>query len=404
MNARAIGCLLLLAWLVTARAQSVTSQIDAIISRTNVAGNTWSMIAENEDGSAVYYQHEPDTTKAPASLMKIVTSSAAFSLLGTNSCFESLAYGHGAVEGGVLHGDLNLLVKHDITWNEDVFGKNGARKPLDFIAAQLQSQGLTNIQGNVQIYGACVYKHTSGSYTRLTNQVNYNAEGAQAFFTALTNAGITVMGKALGQSGFAAPGKLLYTYKSTNLTYEGSPLRLDVACIAMGKVSHNVMADLLLRHIGYEFTGTDSPSAGQKLVFKFLADKVRLKTNDLAMEDGSGLSRNDRFSARSIITIIRYMLTRYPSWDKILPIGCVDGTIDNRFCKTDGAGNVHAKTGSLRISADLAGYVDNPHDHKRYLFAFLSNNTTTNRMDLKTTRQAIDDAVNVLAAPNVSAP
>ncbi len=384
-----------------AQAQTVTSQIDAIIARPEVSSNTWSMLVENEDGSVIYYEKNPTMTQAPASIMKIVTSSSAFGLLGTNSCFESRVYGKGKIKSGVLQGDLNLQVKHDITWNEEVFGKGNARKPLDFIAAQLKAQGLTNVQGNVQIYGACMYNRSEGSSSRITNQVNYNASGATALVAALQAQGITVTGKGLGQTGFHPPGKLLYTYQSTNLTYHGSPLTLDVACIAMGKVSHNVMADLLLRHIGYERNGTDSYEAGQKQVLKWFSSKVKLKTGDMVMKDGSGLSRDDRFSAREIVTIVRYMLNHYASWSTILPIGGVDGTIDTRFRGTDASGNVHAKTGTLSISIDLSGYVDNPHNHNRYLFSFLSNNTTTNRINSRATRKALDDAVNVMAAPSV---
>src|ERR1019366_9196548 len=102
---------------------------------------------------------------------------------------------------------------------------------------------------------------------------------------------------------------------------------------------------------------------------------------------GSGLSRGNRFSARQCITLTRYMLGTFPGWDEGLPIGCVDGTIRRRFCGTDGAKEVHAKTGSLRISIALSGYLNNPHDDQRYFFSFLANGTN---LDQTATRQAID--------------
>src|SRR5436190_11005147 len=123
--------------------QSITTQIDAITARSAVAANSWSMLVSDASGSVTYYQKSSTTTEAPASNMKIVTSSAAFGLLGTTSSFVTTVYRNGTFSGGTVTGDINLLVKHDITWNDNVFGTGNARKPLDFIATQLKNQGIT---------------------------------------------------------------------------------------------------------------------------------------------------------------------------------------------------------------------------------------------------------------------
>ena len=84
-----------------------------------------------------------------------------------------------------------------------------------------------------------------------------------------------------------------------------------------------------------------------------------------------------------------------------MPIGCRDGTIRRRFCGTDGEDQVHAKTGSLRISVALSGYLINPYDQQRYLFSFIANRPG---IDQPATRQAVDDAVVLFAAPNLLQP
>ncbi|MGZ4973404.1 MAG: D-alanyl-D-alanine carboxypeptidase, partial [Limisphaerales bacterium] len=376
--------------------QSITTQIDAITARSALAGNTWSILVENAAGNVTYYQQTPTLTQAPASNLKNITSGGAFALLGTTNFFVTTVFRNGSFSGGVVTGDVNLLVKHDITWNDDVFGTGNARAPLDFITTQLKNQGITKISGNVQIYGACMYNHSATDDTRdFANQASYNLEGATAFKAALQAQGITVTGSALGKSGFSVPGTLIYTYRSTNLTYRSSPLRLDIACIRLGKVSHNVMADLLMRHISYELTGNDNFTSGAAKVLGWVHDSVGIATNDMVMLDGSGLSHSDRVSAKEENAIDRYLVAHFPTWDDILPIGCYDGTLGTRFCGTDGANNVHAKTGSLSISIDLSGYVDNPHNGQRYFFSFLANNASG--IDDANTRQAIDDAVNVVA-------
>src|SRR5690349_12873247 len=124
-------------------AQTIPDQIDAILARSAVAANSWTVLIENRDGSVIYYQRNPTTGQAPASNTKIFTTSAAFGLLGTNYAFQTRIYGNGTLAGGVLTGDLNLVCEHDITWNTSVFAS--ARTPLDRIATQLKAQGLTSV-------------------------------------------------------------------------------------------------------------------------------------------------------------------------------------------------------------------------------------------------------------------
>src|SRR5262249_15591985 len=134
------------------------------------------------------------------------------------------------------------------------------------------------------------------------NQLSYNTNACLAFVAALQAQGISVSGGAFGRSGFSPPGTLLYTYYSTNLTFSSKPLRLDIACYPMLKVSHNVMADALCRHLGYKLGGTDSFAAGATQVLRWLKNTAGVNTNAIVMNDGSGLSHGNRFSARQTIS------------------------------------------------------------------------------------------------------
>ncbi len=372
-------------------AQSVPDQIDSILAAPALAGNSWSILVENASGSVNYYQRNPTTGLAPASNTKLFTTAAAFGLLGTNYAFQTRIHVDGSLSAGVLTGNLNLVCEHDPTWNTSVFSSS-ARTPLDYIAARLKALGVTNVTGNVQCYGCCFYNlsSTDASNHDAPNQLAYNSSAASAFLAALNAQGISVTGAALGQTGFNPLGTLFYTYYSTDLTYGSKPLRLDVACIPLLKVSHNVMADGLLRHIGWKAGTGDSFSAGSVKVLSWLQNTAGVATAGIVMNDGSGLSHGNLFTARQTVSLTRYMLAAFSSWDDGLPIGCVDGTISSRFCGTDGSGTVHAKTGSLSISIALSGYIDNPHDNQRYLFSFIANKTA---IDQTATRDAMDAAV-----------
>ena len=390
--------LLALSFCCSSSAQTIPDQINANLARATVSDNTWTVLIENRDGSVIYYQKNPTTGQAPASNTKMFTSAAAFGLLGTNYVFQTRTYYSGTLSGGVLTGNLNLVSEHDITWNTDVF--TSARAPLDYIAARIKALGVTNINGNVQCYGCCFYDLSSidaGNHDS-SNQLTYNNGAAAGLLAALQAQGITVSGSALGQTGFSPPGTLLYTYYSTNLTFNSKPLRLDIASIPMLKESHNVMADALCRHIGYKLTGTDSFAAGTLQVLRWLTNTAGIATNGMVMNDGSGLSHGNRFSARQIVSLTRYMLNSFTSWAPCLPISCSDGTISGRMCGTDSTGAVHAKTGSLSISIALSGYVSNKYDNQVYLFSFVGNRTS---IDQANTRGAIDDSAVLLTARGV---
>jgi len=387
-----IAAAVLVLWPGAGQGQAITDQIDGLLSA--LPGNAWSALIENDSGSATYYERNPDTGLAPASNTKLFTTAAAFGLLGANYAFETRVYYEGTLTNGAVTGNLSLVCEHDPTWNTSVFPS--ARAPLDHIAAQLKALGLASVASNVQCYGVCAYNFNAGGSLSATTTESKNEAAAAAFMAALRAKGIVVSGGAVGQTGFTAPGTLLYTHHSSDLDYQGRPLRLGVACIPLLKLSHNVMADLLCRHLGWKLGAGDSYAAGATEVLGWLDHAAGLRTNGMVMNDGSGLSRGNRFSARQCVAVTRYMRAAFPAWDEGLPIGCVDGTIRRRFCGTDGEKEVHAKTGSLRTAISLSGYINNRYDDQRYLFSFIASRTNINQT---ATRQAIDNAVVLVGGP-----
>jgi D-alanyl-D-alanine carboxypeptidase/D-alanyl-D-alanine-endopeptidase (penicillin-binding protein 4) len=74
--------------------------------------------------------------------------------------------------------------------------------------------------------------------------------------------------------------------------------------------------------------------------------------------DGSGLSYDDRETARGEATLLGYAHQSAAAAGLLhaLPLGCRRGTLKDRFCHTIGAGTVYAKTGTLTRTSALAGY------------------------------------------------
>jgi len=103
-----------------------------------------------------------------------------------------------------------------------------------------------------------------------------------------------------------------------------------------------------------------------------------------AVRDGSGLSRHDYVSPRTIIHVLDAgrQLPDFKVLYDALPIAGVDGTIRNRMKGTPAEGNVHAKTGTLDKARSLSGFVTTA-DGRMLLFSALCNNyvVPTRRVD-----------------------
>jgi len=134
------------------------------------------------------------------------------------------------------------------------------------------------------------------------------------------------------------------------------------------------MARHLLLTIGAEKAGRPGTTAtGARAIVEFLASRG-IPTRDLVIENGSGLSRNERISAAGLADVLlaanrsQYM----PEFAASLPLSAVDGTLRRRFRSPDMEGRLRMKTGSLQDVSALAGYV-NAASGKTYVAVIILN-------------------------------
>jgi serine-type D-Ala-D-Ala carboxypeptidase/endopeptidase (penicillin-binding protein 4) len=106
----------------------------------------------------------------------------------------------------------------------------------------------------------------------------------------------------------------------------------------------------------------------------FLA-RVGVKKGDVLLEEGSGLSRLDVITPEATVALLSYMSrSRWADvYRNALPIAGVDGTLQNRMKGTPAAGNVRAKTGTLRYVYALSGFVTTAAG-ERLVFSIMLNN------------------------------
>jgi D-alanyl-D-alanine carboxypeptidase/D-alanyl-D-alanine-endopeptidase (penicillin-binding protein 4) len=121
--------------------------------------------------------------------------------------------------------------------------------------------------------------------------------------------------------------------------------------------SDNFYAEMLLKAVGREARGLGTLENGVAAVRDLAAGAGVHLTGRAA--DGSGLSRDNGRPAREWAELL--VAARDQPWfDQLfggLPLAGRTGTLANRFVGTPGEANVRAKTGSVRESRALSGYV-----------------------------------------------
>ena len=138
----------------------------------------------------------------------------------------------------------------------------------------------------------------------------------------------------------------------------------------MMRISDNFLAEQLILLCASEVFDTLNIRKG----IRFIKDSILNDSPDeLLWYDGSGLTRYNQFTPRSVVHVLEKIYTKIPSnkWQAIFPSGGQSGTIKNYF------GNqphpyVYAKTGTIRNVRCLSGYVLTK-SGKTLIFSFMNN-------------------------------
>ncbi|MDP9120871.1 MAG: D-alanyl-D-alanine carboxypeptidase/D-alanyl-D-alanine-endopeptidase, partial [Acidobacteriota bacterium] len=142
------------------------------------------------------------------------------------------------------------------------------------------------------------------------------------------------------------------------------------------KHSQNFYAESLLKLLGARRCGSGSWREGTRAVEEFLIG-LGVPRGSFHMVDGSGMSRENRFSPRAVTQLLRYMY-HHPAASEFvqsLPFsGDPEGSLHRRMVVPPYAGNVFAKTGTLEGVSALSGYAK-ARSGKTYAFSILCNRT-----------------------------
>jgi D-alanyl-D-alanine carboxypeptidase/D-alanyl-D-alanine-endopeptidase (penicillin-binding protein 4) len=159
--------------------------------------------------------------------------------------------------------------------------------------------------------------------------------------------------------------KLVYTHESEPL----AELVRDI-----NKFSNNVMARQLYLTLAAELDGAPAQGpAAARAIAQWLTLKG-ISAPDLALENGSGLSRNERASAATLMKLLQaaWASSVMPEFIASLPVVAADGTMRRRLQGEGVSGNAHIKTGLLADARAMAGYVLD-RGGRRYAVVMIAN-------------------------------
>ncbi|MEG0447299.1 MAG: D-alanyl-D-alanine carboxypeptidase, partial [Comamonas sp.] len=139
----------------------------------------------------------------------------------------------------------------------------------------------------------------------------------------------------------------------------------------INKYSNNIMAQHVFLTLGMQRTGVASFEASRQALAQWW--QARWGAAELpAVDNGAGLSRNAAITANGLGLMLQsaWASPVMPEFMASMPIVGVDGTL--RRSNSKYAGAAHLKTGTLRDSTALAGYVDAANG-RRYVLVAMAN-------------------------------
>lgn len=142
----------------------------------------------------------------------------------------------------------------------------------------------------------------------------------------------------------------------------------------VNKESHNLFSELIFRVIGRVTEGAGSPAASALAVRRTL-HRIGVDTAGLRQRDGSGLSGQNRIPAAALVQTVEGM-SKGPLWGEFWASLPRAGTRYElgRMYRTAAAGNLRAKTGTIRGVSALSGMVRS-RDGERLAFSLIVNDS-----------------------------
>jgi serine-type D-Ala-D-Ala carboxypeptidase/endopeptidase (penicillin-binding protein 4) len=394
------------------RAQSFADSLDAT-----------SCLVVSLDGDPVA-AHNPDLPVIPASNQKLLVGAAALRALGPDFTFTTDVRASSVVDG-VVDGDLYLVGGGDpLLTTDDFIGSHTftheVTNPtsLDALADAVVAAGVTQVTGGIVADGS----HFDDEYYRpswadgiraieggpidalLVNDARFRDDGEWTVANDPNAGAGEELTRLLGERGVTIAGDVSVGVAPTDAPSVASvrSVPLPGVIAEMMTTSDNNTAEMLLKEMGVQASGQGTTEAGAAAMTTAL-QQLGVDTTGMVVDDGSGLSTEDRLTCRQLATVLA-LHTPSDAFAAGLPVAARTGTLADVFTESPVAGRLMGKTGTLAnapFNADppavksLSGYL--PVEGGGLIeFAFVLNSPGT-LTDQSIYRPIWDDFAGILA-------
>ena len=346
------------------------------------------------------------TPRVLASNSKLFTTATALNRFGTDGTLETRLYPkpRSALHRHAIRGNLVIVGDGDPALASTGFARRNDLPvtPVGALAKDIRKAGIKRVLGKIQaddtIFDGKRGVPTSGvdasgelpplsglSYDSGFDGGHYahspELEAAKALRTKLRHYGVRVK----GGTGHADLSRRALEHRP--VAKVRSP-KMSTLITATNRPSNNFFAEMLLKRLGAGSKSRGTTRRGSHLAERF-AGKLGAPVQ---MENGSGLSRDNRASPKSVGHLLRAMNRRpeHLVYRHSLPLAGRQGTLAHRMHGTAAEGNCRAKTGTLNYVSALSGYCHA--GHGVVAFSILMNS-----VDVSTAQSAQDKMAELIA-------
>ena len=314
------------------------------------------LLVMDEAELKVLTENKPDSLRIPASVLKLLTSIVVIQNLGTEARFTTSVWKMANEDEILIRGGRDPF----LTTSRAIADKYG-HKYLPTLITKANPDELKKLKiFHEGLYPKDIYNLTVAMKNRKIKAKFIEVSSTQA--------------DEIGKEEIAS------------LTSE--PISKMIAHLTLW--SDNLVADRLADKAA-RTAGKSTTGKGLTATYKEALTGLGIATDGLEVRDGSGLSKENRVSARMIVEALMLIRkdAKFKSIYDGLPVAGETGTLVKRFSKTPEAkGNVRAKTGWVNNSVTLAGFVKS--SEKEYAFAILADGITPTLKNRNRARSAMD--------------
>ena len=332
-----------------------------------------SVIVVDEKTGEVVFESNANSPRKPASVIKLVSAAAAYTYLSPSDSYTTSLWAGVDSKSVIIQGSLDPWISYD---------NKVAEKMSRTSLGRFEYNALSTIK---EINSGST-KETTIYYSDLYAQ---DVAHIQKFLK--DRGAATVLKRVSHKQAVALSGE--YILGSTSPTLEKI---VDWTLIW----SDNLLAERIAR-IASVAAGNTFDDAGVAVTFKTLLTEMGISTANLVVKDASGLSKQNRMTARQVsrLLMVIYHDPKFAPLIEGLPVGGISGTLQNRFLETapEAVGLVRAKTGTLNGTTNLAGFVESG-DHN-YIFVIIADRHSKSYTVTKKVRATMDRILGKIAAP-----